>query len=119
SYGVADKSNVSFMSDVIESMGYGDFTPTQLSDALSGKTLRLSNSMGDISNNVNGSSSVQDFATLLELNYLQMTSPRYDEDLYKAFANKMKTQFMFMKGNPQVAFIDTMIKVMYDNNPLH
>src|SRR5690606_5872786 len=71
------------------------------------------------SNNVNGSSSVQDFASLLELNYLQLTSPRYDEALYKSFADKMKTQFMFMKSNPQVAFIDTMIKVMYDNNPLH
>lgn len=119
SYGVADKANVSFMSDVIESMGYGDFTPTQLTDILSGKTIRLTNSMGNISNNVNGSSSVADFASLLELNYLQMTSPRYDEALYASYANKMKTQVMFMKGNPQVAFIDTMIKVMYDNNPLH
>lgn len=118
-YGVADKSNVTFLSEVIESMGYGDFTPTELTDALSGKTLRLTNSLGDISNNVNGSSSVEHFDALLELNYLQLTSPRFDEALYKSFADKMKTQFMFMKGNPQVAFLDTMIKVMFDNNPLH
>ena len=116
-YGAEDKANTQFMSDVMESMGYGEFTPTELTNALSGKTVGLQQSMDDISNNVEGSSSVKDFPTLMELTYLQLTEPRLDEDLYKGFVGKMKTQLMFLKSNPQVAFIDTLIKKMYNNDP--
>ncbi len=117
-YGAADKSNTQFISEVMESMGYGNFTPTELTDALSGKTVSLQQSLGEISCDVNGSSSVKDFQSLMELTYLQMTSPRLDQDLYKGFVSKMKTQLMFMKANPQVVFVDTLIKRMYNNNPL-
>lgn len=116
-YGAEDKSNTQFMSDVMEAMGYGDFTPTELTNALSGKTIGLTQSMEANSNIVNGSSSVKDFPALMELTYLQLTSPRKDESLFKSFVGKMKTQLMFMSSNPQVAFIDTFIKKAYNNDP--
>lgn len=117
-YKAADKSNANFLTSVISVMGYGDFTPTELKDFLSGKNASVSPNMGQISNNVSGSSSVEDFETLLELNYLKLTEPRKDEDLYKGFLTKMKTQLKFAKSNPQAAFVDTLVKVMYDNSPL-
>lgn len=116
-YGAEDKANTKFLSEVMESMGYGDFTPTDLNNALSGKTIELQQKMDEISNLVEGSSSIKDFPTLMELAYLQLTEPRLDEDLYKGFMGKMKTQLMFLKSNPQVAFIDTLIKKMYNNDP--
>lgn len=116
-YGGGDNANTHFMSDVIESMGYGNFTPTELTDVLSGKTVGLTSSMGAFSDNLDGNSSVKDLPTLMELTYLQLTSPRKDEALYNAFAGKMKTQLMFLKSNPQVSFIDTLIKTLYHNDP--
>ncbi len=117
-YGAKDKSNVHYLSSVIGAMGYGQFTPTQLSDFLSGKTVSLHTGMGNISNNVSGSSSVSDFETLLKLNYLKLTEPRMDEGLFQSFLTKRKTRFQFLKANPRVAFIDSLISVMYDNSPL-
>lgn len=117
-FGVADKANGQFLTTVIGTMGYGQFTPTALSDFLSGKNVSLNADMGASSNVVDGSSSVKDFQTLLELNYLKLTEPRMDTDLFQGFITKMETQLKFIKANPQAAFVDTLFKVMYNNNPL-
>lgn len=116
-YGVEDKSNTQFMSSVMEAMGYGNFTPTDLNNALAGKTIGLQQHMDGISDIVNGNSSVKDFPSLMELAYLQLTSPRMDESLFKSYVDKMKTQLMFMSSNPQFAFYDTLLKKMYNNDP--
>lgn len=117
-YGAADRSNVKFLPEVIEAMGYGQFTPTALTDALAGKNVGLVPQFGEISAELSGNSSVKDFASLMELTYLQMTQPRVDADLYNAFNSTMKMQLQYMSANPQVAFIDTLIKTVYNNSPL-
>lgn len=117
-YPASDKSNTHFLSDVVESMGYGNFTPTQLSDFLSGKTVALKPQIDDVNDDLKGSSSVKDFETLLQLTYLQLTSPRNDDELFKGFVNTMNTQVQFLGQNPQMAFFDTLTKTLYQNNPL-
>jgi zinc protease len=117
-YGVQDKFMASMLSEVIETMGYGKFTPTDLSKTLAGKNVGLMPSMSEISNNVDGRSDVKNFESLLQLNYLQLTQPRLDEDLLKAFTGKMQMQMKFIKSNPKAAFIDSLVTVMYNNNPL-
>jgi len=116
-YGVEDKSNAKFMADVIEAMGYGQFTPTQLTDALSGKTVGLVPAMDDITSELKGNSSVKDFESLMQLTYLQLTQPRKDDALFGGFINTMKMQLQFLGQNPQVAFFDTLGKAMYNNDP--
>lgn len=116
-YGPEDKSNTKFLPDVIEAMGYGQFTPTALTDALSGKTIGLLPKMGEITTEIEGNSSVKDFESLMQLTYLQLTEPRKDEGLYGGFINTMKMQLKFLSSNPQVAFVDTLGKVVYHNDP--
>lgn len=116
-YGPEDKANTKFMTEVIEAMGYGKFTPTELTDALSGKTVSLLPKMGEITSELDGKSSVKDFESLMKLTYLQLTEPRKDEGLYGGFIGTMKMQLQFLGGNPQVAFIDSMVKFMYNNDP--
>ncbi|PSK94296.1 M16 family metallopeptidase [Taibaiella chishuiensis] len=116
-YGPADRSNVNFLPDVVEAMGYGRFTPTAISDALAGKAVGLLPAMKDISTELAGSSTVKDFESLLQLVYLQLTEPRRDEALFSGFAATMKTRLQFAGSNPQLAFIDTLGKVMYNNDP--
>jgi len=117
-FGAADKSNTTFLSSVIGSMGYGQFTPTALNDFLSGKTVQFGAGWNDACTMVNGSSSVKDLPVLLQLAYLKLTSPRKDSDLFTGYITKMKAQVQSLKDNPQYAFQDTLVKVMYDNNPL-
>jgi len=116
-FGVADKSNITFLSGVINSMGFGQFTPTALNDFLSGKTAQFGAGWNETANMVSGSSSVKDLPVLLQLAYLKLTSPRKDTDLSTGFITKMKSQVQSLKENPQYAFQDTLTKVMYNNNP--
>lgn len=116
-YGVADKSSAKFMPDVIEAMGYGQFTPTALTDALSGKTVGLVPEMGQISAQLRGNSSVKDFESLMQLTYLQMTEPRKDPALFNGFIGTQKMQLQYLSQNPQMAFIDTLVKTVYHSDP--
>ncbi|KOS08299.1 hypothetical protein AM493_09875 [Flavobacterium akiainvivens] len=117
-YGAADKATASMLGDIIESMGYGDFTPTDLEKALAGKNIGLMPSMGEITNVVSGRSDVKDLESLFQLNYLQLTEPRFDESLFNAFVSTMSTQLKFAKSNPQIAFVDALINDMYNGSPL-
>lgn len=116
-YGPEDKSNTKFLPDVIEAMGYGQFTPTALTDMLSGKTVGLVPSIGEISTELKGNSSVKDVETLMQLTYLQLTQPRKDEALFGGFTGTMKMQLQFMGGNPQYAFVDSLGKFLFHNDP--
>lgn len=116
-YNGNNKSNTQFLGDVIESMGYGKFKPTELSDFLAGKTVGVIPSLGNLTNNISGSSSIKDFETLLQLNYLQTTEPRKDEELFSGYIKKMTTQLQFLSANPQVSFVDSLGKTLYNNDP--
>lgn len=49
---------------------------------------------------------------------LYVTEPRMDTSLFKSFIQRNKAQFQMMGANPQFAFIDTFINVVYKGNPL-
>lgn len=117
-YGVADKSNAKYATAVAASMGFGDFTPTDLEKVIAGKPVSVRSSLGEITNTVSGNSNVKDFETMLQLMYIRLTAPRKDEGLFKAYIEKQKTQIQFISANPQAAFFDTLITAMYKNNPL-
>ncbi|WP_163715775.1 M16 family metallopeptidase [Mangrovibacterium lignilyticum] len=117
-YGTEDKSNLKFLFSVINTMGYGEFSPTELRDYLAGKIAEVGTGMTAYSNTIGGSSSVNDFSMMLELAYLELTSPRKDTDLLQGFITKLKSQLALMKANPQAAFQDTLVKALNHNDPL-
>ena len=117
-YGAADKANFTYAANIIQQMGIGNFSPTDLSKYLAGKTASASPSIGRLSSGVSGKSSVKDFETMLQLTYLYLTNPKKDVALYEAWKEKQKSATQFSLSNPQTAFIDTFIKVRYQNNPL-
>jgi hypothetical protein len=70
---------------IVEFSGLGRFNATQLEKALTGKTVSVSPSIADNTEQMHGSSSVKDFETMLQLTYLYFTSPRRDEQGYETF----------------------------------
>lgn len=117
-YGIADKSNALFATDLVEAMGVGAFSPTDLEKVTAGKNISVSVSMGDITDNVKGTSTVKDLESMLQLMHLYLTQPRMDEGLYNAYIQKSKTMLQYITANPQAAFADTLVKVLYNGNPL-
>lgn len=117
-YGLADKSNVKYAAAIAGAMGYGDFTPADLEKVLAGKPVSVKVSIGSIQNSISGNSNIRDMESMMQLLYLQLTAPRKDEALFKAFVDKQKSQLMFMGASPQFAFFDTTMKALYNNHPL-
>lgn len=117
-YGVVDKSNMAFLGAVIGTMGYGAFTPASLSDFLSGFQVNVGVGVNSITDEVHGRSSVKDIKTMLELTYLKLTSPRKDTALLSGWFNKVKSRIPLLKADPNNAFKDSLVKVMYGQSPL-
>lgn len=117
-YGLADKFNAEYATQVVSSMGVGEFSPTDLRKALAGKTVSVSPFFSAMSEGVRGSSSNKDVETMLQLTHLYFTAPRKDTGLFASFVQKNKSQFANLAANPQNAFIDTMYKTLFNNNPM-
>ncbi len=117
-YGPEDKYSASYASTIVNQMGIGDFSPTDLRKALAGKVANASARVSGLSSGVSGSSSVKDFETMLQLAYLSITKPRKDEGLFNAWKSKQKSAVQFAMADPQTYFVDTFYQVMYNKNPL-
>ena len=117
-YGLKDKYNADYATAVVAAMGVGKFSPDDLQKVLAGKSATASPVFTSTTEGMNGSSSVKDAETMLQLLYLYFTSPGKDVALFNSFVQKNKSQLAFIGANPQVAFIDTLYKVMFNNNPL-
>lgn len=112
-----DKLNAMYMGSIIASMGYGQFTPVDLKNFLSGKNIAVSANASSTKDIIQGSSSIKDLETMLQLNFLKLTSARKDLELFKGFISKQISALQNMKSNPQMAFFDTLNKSLYNNNP--
>lgn len=117
-YDVADKSNAQYATASVVAMGFGQYTPTQIEQIMSGKVASVKMGLTAIETNVSGSSNVKDFESMLQLLYLRMTSPRKNEDLFDAYRLKQKQQLQFLSASPQISFLDSAFSTLYKHNPL-
>jgi zinc protease len=114
---LAEKDNAKHAAEIVSEMGVKDLSPTDVEKYLSGKTAEAHPYLNESEEGIEGSSSVKDFETFLQLVNLYFTQPRKDESLFKSFITKEKGMLQFLKGNPQVFYQDTLMKIIYNNNP--
>jgi zinc protease len=117
-YAIQDPVNSKLMSAVMRLGGVGNFSATDLPKVLAGKTASASPSIGLITQSFNGSSSIRDFETMLQLVYLYFTAPRKDNDAFQSYLQRMETQLKNQEAEPMVAFSDSITAALYGDNPL-
>jgi zinc protease len=98
--------------------GVGNFSVTNLRKVLAGKRASASPSIGLITQGMNGSSSIQDFETMLQLVYLYFTAPRSDKDAFDSYIQRMETRLKNQEVDPMVAFSDSVTYALYGDNPM-
>ena len=116
-FDIADKNNAQYAAIIADQMGVKDMSPTDLQKFLAGKTVGATPYINQHEEGIEGSSSVKDFETMLQLVNLYFTAPRKDESLFKAFISSNKSQLQFLKQNPQAWYQDTISRIKYNNNP--
>lgn len=116
-YGLDDKENASQASQIVQQMGVKDMTPTDLRKFLAGKTLNVMPYINTDEEGIEGTCSVKDFETFLQLINLYFTSPRRDEKLFNSYVTKQKGFVENIEKDPEASFSDTLEKIAYSNNP--
>jgi zinc protease len=117
-YGIKDKYSAQYAGQAQASMGYGSFAPQDLTKALSGKKVNAGGFFTESRDGFSGNSTVKDVETMFQLLHLKATQLRKDTALFSSFVKKQKAQTAMIMANPQAAFIDTLLKFAYNNNPL-
>ncbi len=98
--------------------GVGNFSATDLPKVLAGKKASARPGISLTTQDFNGSSSIKDFETMLQLVYLYFTAPRKDADAFQSYLQRMETQLKNQEAEPMVAFSDSITAALYGDNPL-
>jgi len=116
-YGDEDIPNFALISSGVTEGGVGPFDAVALRKLLTGKSVRVSPSVGAKGQSISGSSSVKDMEALFQLTYLYFTQPRKDTT---AFASLMNRQYNFLanrNASPKVDYNDSIRAILYGNHP--
>jgi len=104
-------------SNIVGNNGLGDFSQIDLQKALTGKIAQVNPYISEFEEGLNGSSSVADFETMLQLVYLHFTAVRKDDNSHQAFLNMLKTSFANASKDPRQAFSDSITQVLSGHHP--
>ncbi len=115
-YGLKDVVSANLTTDLIEQSGIADFNKITLDKMLSDKVFGVSPYLNQLREGFNGSSSVKDVETLLQMVYLYFTSLRFDETGYKSLMSQYNSVLENKSASPMAAFRDTLKVVMANYN---
>lgn len=96
----------------------GPFDNKTMSKYLAGKQVGISVNVSNYLDVINGSSTVKDLPTLMELIYTTFTNVTADQDAYNVRLESLRPQFANQDKNPQSIFFREVSKSRYGNNPL-
>lgn len=118
-YSEGDNVNtLKLINDMASVGGMGQFSVIDLQKALAGRNASIKINLGHYSASLTGASGEKDIETLMQLIYLGFTSLRYDHEAYLSLMNQYETYLKTQDVNPAIALHDSIISVVYDNNPL-
>ncbi len=107
-FDIEDVVTAKFITDVMAESGLGNYDATELQKYLSGKNVRVSPYISELSEGIEGSCSVSDFETMLELTNAYFSQPRFNEDAFKSYIEKQKGMLETQMLDPQSAWSDTL-----------
>ena len=96
--------------------GLGSFSAVDLNKKLAGKQAGASASVGVRTEVIEGNCVKKDLETMLQLVYLNFTSPRRDDDAFTSQIERSRNALKNQDLNPQTALQDSIISVVYNND---
>ena len=116
-YPVSDMPNLNYIASSIAESGIGDFDATSLDKMLDGKTVKISPYIGEETEGLKGYSNIKDMKELFQLAHLYFTSPRKDKNAFASLMNRQSEFLTNRDANPSVSYNDSIISILYGNNP--
>ena len=108
-----DFPEASTIANVITQSGIGEFDQSALEKLLTGKTVSVAPYIREISEGMDGASSVDDLETMFQLIYLYATQPRIDEDAFEVFRTQLRAELVNRAASPNAALSDAVNSTLY------
>ncbi len=115
-YAGEDYQSAQWCNNVVEDMGYGKFTKSDLTKFLSGKNVNVNPAVVEYTEYIDGNSTIKDLETMFQLLYLKCTSPRKDAEAFQSYVSRSKQSLESVKQNPQYLFMDSAYNTLYQGN---
>ena len=115
--GKGDVYNLQFANYILSQSGLGNFSSTDLQKALAGKQVGTQFSIENAMHGLSGNSTPKDLETLFQLIYLDFTKVTKDEKAVNNFLTLISTQLKNISLNNEAVFQDSVMSVVYNNNP--
>ncbi len=96
--------------------GLGNFSAVELNKKLAGKQASVSSSVNVRSEGISANCVKKDFETMLQLVYLNFTSPRRDDEAFTSALERTRNALKNQELNPQITLQDSIVSVVYNNN---
>jgi len=113
----ADIPNFSLISSGVAEGGVGRLDAVSLRKMLTGKSVRVSPSVGSRSQSISGSSSVKDMETMMQLAWLYFTQPRRDTAAFEGLMNRTRAFLANRNASPKVDYNDSIRAILYGHHP--
>lgn len=117
-YGKDQADNLKVINLAVELSKLGNFDVNKMKKYLVGKTVSLEYSLNTYTDMLEGSSSVKDFGTLMELIYAYATELNPDPVTYQAQVDQIKPILANQETLPDMVFAKRRQAATYGNNPL-
>lgn len=112
-----DLPSAMFAPAVISQSGLGSLSLTELNKKMAGKIASVSTSIGQYEETLSGSSSVKDLETMLQLTYLNFSTPREDENAYTLVMKSNRTWLENAALDPRNAYSDSINAITMGHHP--
>ncbi len=112
-----DIPNFSLVNSAITDAGLAQFDAITLRRMLSGKSVRVTPSVGSRGQSISGGVSLQDMPTLFELFYLYFTQPRRDNEAFTGLLNRTRSFLTNRNASPKVDYNDSIRAILYGHHP--
>ena len=99
--------------------GISRYSGTMVSKMLTGKNLSVSPYFDPLEHGINGTSTVKDMETALQIIYLLFTDPRFDPEEWENSVDQLRAYLPNMENQPDFKFSSRMQQTVYGNNPRH
>ncbi len=116
-YDMEDYYSASNASSLVREAGFSDFSSTEITKMLSGKSANVSPFIGGLSEGMSGTASPKDLETMLQMTHLYFTNPRFDEEAFGSYISKNQMLFSNLLASPQNYYSDQFSKILSQDNP--
>ncbi|MBR6691103.1 MAG: insulinase family protein [Bacteroidaceae bacterium] len=96
--------------------GLSKFSGVQLKKVLTGKNVRCSTAIAPLSHGIEAVTTPKDIETAMQMLYLNIVSPRYDNDEYMNGVNQIVAMLPNIEKMPQMRLQKAIVETLYDTD---